>query len=299
MSNQPRLSIGLPVYNGEKSLRKMLDSILGQTYSSYKLIISDNASTDATQKICEEYLARDKRIRYVRQEKNRELLWNFTFVLNEAKSPYFVWAAHDDYWHPTFLEKNIKVLESEKKFVGSISRVKFVDAPKYSEINMPRVILNILKKITYRIVFHDHDSLLGHYEKKVRYFLKNVGPCDSITYGVYRTTELQTANISESFVGNNWTVSLNIFKHGDVNVVPEYLLIRSAKGYSDKGIINQARMFNKGTLGIVFPRLQFTGWCRKIFGWKIFLRNLDYIFLLNYNALCSQLIDVFRHLKRT
>src|SRR5207245_5286947 len=120
----PRVSVGLPVYNGEKFLRKRLDSVLEQTFENFELIISDNASTDATLVICMEYSKKDKRIRYIRQEKNMGLTWNFNFVLQEAKGEYFVWAAVDDHWYPTFLEKNVKNLESNKNIVGSISKVK-------------------------------------------------------------------------------------------------------------------------------------------------------------------------------
>src|SRR5438128_542667 len=66
----PRVSIGLPVYNGERYLRLALDSLLSQTFTDFELIISDNASTDGTTEICRAYAARDARIRYSRLEHN-------------------------------------------------------------------------------------------------------------------------------------------------------------------------------------------------------------------------------------
>ncbi|MGI0023127.1 MAG: glycosyltransferase family 2 protein, partial [Nitrososphaeraceae archaeon] len=116
---RPKVSIGLFVYNGEKFIRKRLDSLLEQTFTDFELIISDNASTDFTSAICEEYAKKDKRVRYIHQEKNKGAIWNFIFVLQEAKSDYFVWAAVDDLLSPDFLEKNVKVLESNKNVVGS------------------------------------------------------------------------------------------------------------------------------------------------------------------------------------
>jgi glycosyltransferase involved in cell wall biosynthesis len=62
-NSQAKLSIGLPVYNGEKFLEKCLDSLLAQTFSDFELIISDNASTDNTEAICRTYAAQDQRIR--------------------------------------------------------------------------------------------------------------------------------------------------------------------------------------------------------------------------------------------
>jgi len=76
----------MPVYNGEKYIREALDSLLAQTFTDFELIISDNASTDGTQVICEEYAARDPRIRYVRQRENRGAVANFRFVLDSIRT---------------------------------------------------------------------------------------------------------------------------------------------------------------------------------------------------------------------
>ena len=69
-SNLPRVSIGMPIYNGERYLRSALDSLLAQTFEAFEIIISDNASTDATPAICSAYAAKDPRIRYYRNERN-------------------------------------------------------------------------------------------------------------------------------------------------------------------------------------------------------------------------------------
>lgn len=94
----PAISIGMPVYNGEKYIREALDSLLGQSVTDFELLISDNASTDGTEAICQQYAAKDSRIRYVRQPVNLGALANFTFVLDEARGGYFMWAAADDKW---------------------------------------------------------------------------------------------------------------------------------------------------------------------------------------------------------
>jgi glycosyltransferase involved in cell wall biosynthesis len=100
----PKVSIGMPVYNGEPFIREALDSLLAQTFTDFELIISDNASTDGTEAICREYAAKDDRIRYVRQPENRGALANFQFVLDEAVGEYFMWAAADDIRAPDCLE---------------------------------------------------------------------------------------------------------------------------------------------------------------------------------------------------
>lgn len=98
------ISIGMPVYNGANFINKALDSLLDQTFTNFELIISDNASTDETETICQKYAKRDNRIRYVRQPENQGALANFQFVLNEAVGDYFMWAAADDVWDKKWIE---------------------------------------------------------------------------------------------------------------------------------------------------------------------------------------------------
>jgi glycosyltransferase involved in cell wall biosynthesis len=93
-----KVSIGLPVYNGERFIRNSLDSILSQKFTDFELIISDNASTDATEYICKEYATKDKRIRYIRQPETVPAIDNFTKVLDLAQGDCFMWATHDDYY---------------------------------------------------------------------------------------------------------------------------------------------------------------------------------------------------------
>ncbi len=122
-SDFPEVSIGLPVYNGELFLKKALESLLNQTYSNFELIISDNNSTDSTQKICQEYAKNDKRIQYIRQEKNIGAFSNFSFVLTKATRKYFMWAAVDDYWDADFIQKNLDVLQQNPNVICSISKI--------------------------------------------------------------------------------------------------------------------------------------------------------------------------------
>jgi hypothetical protein len=101
--NSPLISIGMPVYNGQRYIRQSLDSLLAQDYGDFELIISDNASTDETQQICLEYAAGDGRIRYYRNERNMGAVWNFNRVFELSTGEYFMWAAHDDYYDRRYL----------------------------------------------------------------------------------------------------------------------------------------------------------------------------------------------------
>jgi glycosyltransferase involved in cell wall biosynthesis len=115
--NNPKVSVGLAVFNGEKYLREAIDSILAQTFTDFELIISDNDSTDRTEEICREYAAKESRIRYYRNAKNigganNE---NRTFMLSRGQ--YFRWAAHDDLIAPELIEKCVEVLDNNPSVV--------------------------------------------------------------------------------------------------------------------------------------------------------------------------------------
>lgn len=110
-SKSPKVSIGMPVYNGEKFIRQALDSLLDQTFTDFELIISDNASTDETRQICLGYAEKDGRIRYYRNDTKIEPISNFNRVLNLASGKYFMWAAHDDKWGSSFVACLVQALD--------------------------------------------------------------------------------------------------------------------------------------------------------------------------------------------
>lgn len=123
----PRLSIGMPVYNGEKFIRAALDSLLTQTFVDFELIISDNASTDRTQEICEAYAAVDARIRYYRQPQNVGAAMNFNKTVELASGEYFKWSAHDDVLAPDYLQRCVEALDQNPDVVICHSKTRFID----------------------------------------------------------------------------------------------------------------------------------------------------------------------------
>lgn len=123
----PRVSIGMPVWNGEEFIRDGLDSLLGQSFGDFEIVISDNASSDATQDICEDYVRLDSRIRYSRNELNKGLQANFAKVLALATAPYFMWGCHDDRWDPSYISRMVDVLDSRRPVVLAGSNAGSID----------------------------------------------------------------------------------------------------------------------------------------------------------------------------
>ena len=122
-----RLSIGMPVYNGENYLEEALDSILAQTYTDFELIISDNAFTDNTPQICHNYAEKDGRIRYYRTESKLSATQNFIRAFNLSRGELFKWAAHDDVLAPDFLLRCINVLDKDPSIILCHSNTGRID----------------------------------------------------------------------------------------------------------------------------------------------------------------------------
>ena len=112
LTREQPLTIGLPVYNGEPFLSDALESLLGQTYGDFTLVVSDNASTDRTVEIVQQFAEDDNRIVLVRNKAELGAAWNLNHVFEYCRSPYFKWAAADDLLAPTCLERLIEVLAS-------------------------------------------------------------------------------------------------------------------------------------------------------------------------------------------
>jgi glycosyltransferase involved in cell wall biosynthesis len=125
--HSPRLSIGLPVYNGERYLAETLDGFLAQTFQDFEIVVCDNASMDRTCEISRSYADRDPRVRYYRNEKNLGAIPNFNRAFELSRSPFFKWAAHDDQYHPRYLEACVRILDADPEVVLAHSKTAFVD----------------------------------------------------------------------------------------------------------------------------------------------------------------------------
>lgn len=123
----PKISIGLPVHNGERFLPAAIDSVLSQSYADFELIISDNASSDATDDIIRDYARRDHRIRHYRLPQNIGAAPNFNRLVHLARGRFFKWASHDDVTGERFLERCLAPLADDPSYVLSFSHAVDID----------------------------------------------------------------------------------------------------------------------------------------------------------------------------
>lgn len=123
----PRISIGMPVYNGEKYLVEAIQTLLDQTYEDFEFLISDNASTDSTEAICRDFATKDKRIRYIRNPVNLGAAANHNRLIQQARGEFFKLASDDDKHSPEFLKRCISALDSDPAAVLCYSRSIEID----------------------------------------------------------------------------------------------------------------------------------------------------------------------------
>lgn len=284
-----KISIGLPIYNEERFIENRLKNILSQTYSDFEIIISDNASTDSTQLICDEFIKQDKRIKYFRQAKNQGWLLNFKNTLHYATGEYFIWTAADDLWESNFLEIILQQLESSKDIVCSIGKIKIydklIDNGKINtiEVSQKQYIKN------FRL-----ETITGSYADKVYQILHNASFANYL-YGLFRTEILKKT--SDHMFSLSWdrTLILKIAKYGTLHTTDESFWYRYPKGMSMVSIIDQYRYGSIDLFQMFFPYSSFIKWCLKNLDTKTVIANLGVFIRLSLSGFIAISIAIFKH----
>ncbi len=209
MDKTPKISIGLPVYNAERYLRDSIESILDQTFGDFEFVISDNASTDSTYSICAEYAARDRRIRLHRNARNLGAADNFNRVFRLSRAEYFKWAAYDDVCSPHFLERCIKVLETEPSVVLCYPKTVLIDENgeeicKYDD--------------RLHIPYGRPHERLGHFLTKVN--LANA------VFGVMRAPVLRETKLLGKYFGADYVLLMELCLRGRFHEIQDHLFLR-------------------------------------------------------------------------
>lgn len=217
---KPKVSIGLIVYNGGKYLKNAIDSFLNQTFENYEIIISDNASTDDTKKICQEYARLNHKIKYVRQNKNKGAIFNFKHVLEHARGDYFMWASHDDIFAPTYISECLNIFKNNSNCVSVCSNFKVKNylsnkvtnthtpVPRSSSTKFSRVMISL---------FDMHPNMI---------------------YGLHKTETIKKVKF-DTFDWFDIYINIQMSYFGKVFIIPNYLYIVGTHGlrkpYSMKG----------------------------------------------------------------
>lgn len=185
VQEKPLVSVGIPAYNRPESLRKVLESILGQTYTNLEIIVSDDCSPNAeVRKVGEEYAARDSRVSFYPQATNLGMPRNFEFVLKKARAEYFMWAADDDVFVPQFIEKCIAELLIDPQTAAVGMEINYTNGDRiydYFNLGLPFYNMNshdVKDRIFYMLNYYHGDMIYSLYRKSALY--KGDMPCTSL-----------------------------------------------------------------------------------------------------------------------
>lgn len=213
-TSSPRVSIGLPVYNGSDYLEAALDSIQAQTFTDFELIICDNGSTDGTEIICRRYAEQDDRIRYVRNPRNLGAAKNYNRTLELAEAPYFRWACHDDRLAPRCLEACVEVLDAHPNVVCAYPLTQMIDA-EGNEIEEPGWVRHL------HLVDQSASERFSDY---LRAYLW--GGDGGQLFGLMRTDVLRSTMQHGDFPSADLILIGDLTLWGDLYEVPERLFLR-------------------------------------------------------------------------
>jgi glycosyltransferase involved in cell wall biosynthesis len=208
MSAVPRLSVGLPVYNGANYLAESLEALLGQSFGDFELIISDNASTDSTPDICQHYAQQDSRIRYFRQPRNVGLAPNHNFAVEQARAELFKWASNDDLYARDLLERCVEALDGNPDVVLAHSWTAMIDGSGA-----------VTKATEYPLA-----TASPRAPERFRSLLFDDGGDDD--GGVIRTQVLRQTAMKESYHHADRTIIAELSLYGRFYQVPDWLYFR-------------------------------------------------------------------------
>lgn len=213
MSNAPSVSIGIPVRDGGCFITDAIEAALAQSVTDMELVISDNGSTDETERICRAFAARDARVRYHRSESNIGAARNFDRVLRLARGEYFAWLPADDLIAPAFVERTRTALEHTADAVGACTLGSFVDGDG--------------RHLNDSAEFVPAGGWPREPHARVATFLDwayRDGRAAMVTVlGLWRTEELRAVRPLGSYYGSDWVLCAELAARGPIELVAEPL----------------------------------------------------------------------------
>jgi glycosyltransferase involved in cell wall biosynthesis len=209
---EPRVTIGVPVYNGARHLEPCLKSLLAQTYDDIEIVISDNASTDSTAEICRDFCERDERVRYYRQAQNIGAAANFNFLPQSTQGEFFKWAAHDDFCAPEFVERCVAALDRSPANVLAFPRTIFVD-----EVG------ETLSKYDIDMHWRNHPTAVGRLHDLLGPIAESLIHKCTPQFGVIRRTALDRTRLMGAYNSSDLVLMVELALLGGFADLDEYL----------------------------------------------------------------------------
>lgn len=240
--NQQRatVSIGMPLYNESRWLRQALDALCAQTFSDWELIISDNASTDSTWEILQEYAAKDSRIVLHRQPENIGTIENFEFVLAQAQGKFFVWASGHDLWSGNFLAVLVQEMQANPKLALCMAETVLIDEESHP--------LSVYEEV---IDTRSEQSAAG----RIFAVYERIKRCNAI-YGLHQREILLRALPWPRVMGGDLVILVRIAGLGDVasNQATQWFRRRNRQQTMSEAVRRRVQALKLSKLAAIFPQ---------------------------------------------
>jgi glycosyltransferase involved in cell wall biosynthesis len=242
VTSKTMVSIGMPVYNGEKYIRQALDSLLIQTHANFELVISDNGSNDSTIDIVNDYAKNDDRIVFHRNKKNRGAIWNLNQVFDLTKYEYFMWASHDDYWYPDYVKVCLENFNNSDSLAMSCTDSAIVKDDARNVIAIDRGVNTIGKHSENRFI-------------EYRKYLNIYPGADCIFYGLYNRKLLSKVMPMKTVIASDHILLASLSLQGEFYTENDILFNKRDGGACESIIKIVQSMLIKNNLLIAFPYL--------------------------------------------
>lgn len=196
---EPLVTIGVPVYNGEKYLSQAIDSILAQDYLNIEIIIIDDCSQDESSNICQKYASLEPRITFLKSPTNAGMFANYRKILQIANGTYFTWVAQDDVIAPNCISTIIKYMEMNNDVVLCTSSVHIISTEDFDS--------------SYDYNFIEISDPNNWVDSRAIFFSLPYTKLQFALYGIYQTNKIKNIPFGERvFFGKRFFADVeNIF----------------------------------------------------------------------------------------
>lgn len=281
--NLPLVTIGIPVFNGGKTIERALKSVVLQSYTNVNILISNNYSNDNTKRICMEYKKQYNNIVIFNQSKKISMTENFLFLLSKVdhSTKYFCWVAADDYLSLDFIEENLKFLEQNKTYIASTSPSNY-SGYEYNSYKMGDCSIkdeSIVKRINQALcMVHSNARIFSLFKYNIFHDLKFV---------------------DKDFLGADFNIILHALKKGKLNKINKGFIVLSKSGTSHqenlfklyaKNIFDYVLPFNKLLKNALFTFKDYNIFIKTYLIYKIFNFNI----LTNISRLKTKILYLIK-----
>jgi glycosyltransferase involved in cell wall biosynthesis len=230
--NNPEISVVLPVWNGEQHLQDAIHSILNQSFGNFELLIVDDASTDETPKILNEFSLIDSRIKIIRNYKNMKLPASLNVGFRVAKGDWFTWTSDDNILeedcleillnsaiqnHADFVYSNYKVIDEKNQQIkinttGPSENLLLENTIGASFLYNRRVRDLIGNYDTNKFMFEDYDYWVRIYKSKLK--MMHVEKVSPYKYRIHSNQLSNQRKLPKSFLYFRFELAQSINEKG-------------------------------------------------------------------------------------